>query len=109
MFQWLADLTGVPLPAVTLVGSLFTSYPLAFVHRYVFWGGTPLVQNAFFATTGMALIYGCYGRDVMHSIVCTLTQWAIFKLMGSSKNQVYISFLFQFAYLLGTFIPSLLL
>jgi len=101
MFQWLADLTGVPLPAVTLVGSLFTSYPLAFVHRYVFWGGTPLVQNAFFATTGMALIYGCYGRDVMHSIVCTLTQWAIFKLMGSSKNQVYISFLFQFAYLLG--------
>ena len=26
VFQWLSDVTGVPLPAVTLVGSLFASY-----------------------------------------------------------------------------------
>ena len=26
VFQWLADLTGVPVQAVTLVGSLFASY-----------------------------------------------------------------------------------
>ena len=75
--------------------------PLAFVHRYAFWGKSSTSQNLFFASTGIGLIYGCYGKDVMHSIICTLAQWATFQILGSSKRQVYISFLFQFTYLLG--------
>jgi len=53
----LSEAIGVPVQALTLVGSLFASYPLAFIHRYLFWGKSATTQNLFFATTGIGLIY----------------------------------------------------
>jgi len=97
----LSEATGVPVAALTLVGSLFASYPLAFIHRYLFWGKSETKQNLFFATTGIGLIYSCYGKDVIHSLICTFTQWLTFKLIGHTKYSLYFSFLFQFGYLLA--------
>jgi len=101
MLGALSEALGVPVESLTLVGSLFASYPLAFAHRYLLWGKSETIQNIFFASSGIGLIYGCYGKDVMHSVICTFTQWLTFKLAGSSKYQVYFSFLFQFGYLLA--------
>ena len=52
----------------------------------------------------LTLKSSCYGKDVIHSLICTFTQWLTFKLIGHTKFSLYFSFLFQFGYLLGEFI-----
>lgn len=97
----LSESIGVPVSALKLVGSLFAGYPLALSHRYLFWGKSQTAQNLFFAATGMGMIYWAYGKDLMHSAICTFAQWAMLKTLGHSKYGLYLSFLFQFGYLLG--------
>ena len=76
----LAETLGVPESGLRLVGSVLASYPLALAHRWCFWGSSPTTQNIFFASTGMGLTYWCYGKDIIHSFICTLTQWAFLKV-----------------------------
>lgn len=97
----LAEATGIPVSALKLGGSLFAGYPLALAHRYLFWGKSESVQNLFFAATGMGLVGLSFGKDLIHSVICTFAQWTILQTMGHSKYGLYVSFLFQFGYLLG--------
>lgn len=96
----LAETLGVPESGLRLVGSVLAAYPLALVHRWCFWGKSPTSQNIFFASTGMGLTYWCYGNDIIHSFICTLTQWAFLKFLGDSRHCLPLSFAFQFGYLL---------
>jgi len=97
----LAETIGVPLSALKLVASLFAGYPLTFAHRWTLWGKSETLQHLYFATTGMGMIYWCYGKDLIHSFICTFVQWATMKTLGHSRLGLYFSFLFQFGYLLG--------
>lgn len=73
----LAEATGIPVSALKLGGSLFAGYPLALAHRYLFWGKSESVQNLFFAATGMGLVGLSFGKDLIHSVICTFAQWTI--------------------------------
>ena len=99
--EQIADTFNVPRSGLKLIVGLIGCYPLTLLHRHFLFGKSKTVQNAFFATTGMGLIYWQYGNDIIHSFICTLAQWALCKFAGNSKYGVYTSFLFQFGYLLG--------
>jgi len=96
----LSETLGVPESGLRLVGSVLAAYPLALVHRWCFWGRSSTSQNIFFASTGMGLTYWCYGKDIIHSFICTLTQWAFLKFLGDSRHCLPLSFAFQVGYLL---------
>ena len=79
--EGLSEAVGVPVSALKLVASLFSGYPLALVHRYLLFAKSETIQNLFFASTGMGMIYWCYGKDIIHSFVCTVMQWASLKVI----------------------------
>uniref|UniRef100_H2ZMU1 Lysophospholipid acyltransferase 5 n=1 Tax=Ciona savignyi TaxID=51511 RepID=H2ZMU1_CIOSA len=95
---------GVPEPAIKLIITVYSGYPLAFIHRLFPYKEKLSLQYAFFTLSSLGFLFWNYGFDIYHSLLCLFAQWLIFKILGASSLSVLFSFVFQLGYLIYGYI-----
>ncbi|XP_051164002.1 lysophospholipid acyltransferase 5 [Leptopilina boulardi] len=95
----LSALVGAPEDALCLLISILLGFPLALIHRYTLYGQDPINQHLYFIICGVLLGFWNYGWSILHPIITVCVTYAIIKRLGSTKQCVQASFLFNMAYL----------
>ncbi|XP_076806513.1 lysophospholipid acyltransferase 5-like [Clavelina lepadiformis] len=95
----LSEALNVNEAAVKLLLTLYAGYILALIHRRSLFAAPKNHQYLYFILSGIGILYWNYGWDVLHSLLCVVTQWLIFLVLGGSVYAVTTSFVFQLGYL----------
>ncbi|KAJ8976349.1 hypothetical protein NQ317_015220 [Molorchus minor] len=96
----LSGLLGVTEPALKLLITVFTGYPLALAHRKYIYGKDENLQHLFFITTGFILGYWNYGTDIFHCVFTILFTYCTLLILNGSALSVAVTFVFNMSYLL---------
>lgn len=96
----IAESMGVSVLAIKLLATIFISYIPASIDRRFLFGKSQLQHHLFYICFGILMIYWNYGFGIMHSLLCIVAQWLIFKTAGTSVYCIALSFPFQLGYLI---------
>lgn len=94
-----ADNMQVPVSAIKLLLTVYMGYIFGTVHRRYLFAKSATLQNGFFTAIGALLLYWNYETGIIHSAICIVAQWLLFRLLGTGNVFVIVSFLFQLGYL----------
>ncbi|KAK2161294.1 hypothetical protein LSH36_119g08092 [Paralvinella palmiformis] len=75
-----------------LILSLIAGYPLAAIHRKLFYGKSTTYQHLYFIVSGILLGYFNFGTDVIHSVINILLNYAILLIWNGTRISVGLSF-----------------
>ncbi|XP_078486801.1 lysophospholipid acyltransferase 5-like [Ciona intestinalis] len=95
----ISNTIGVSEPAIKLLITVYSGYPLALIHRLFPYKKYISLQYAYFTISSLCMLYWNYGFDVYHSLLSLSIQWLIFKVFAATSAMVGISFIFQMGYL----------
>ncbi|XP_043279250.1 lysophospholipid acyltransferase 5 isoform X2 [Venturia canescens] len=98
--EGLADLMGVPVPALRLMTSILLGFPLALVHRHCLYGKSATLQHLFFITSGLSIGFWNYGWNSLHSAQAVCATYLILLVFGGTLTSTTITFIFNMGYLL---------
>ncbi|CAB3403626.1 unnamed protein product [Caenorhabditis bovis] len=85
----LSTATNASEDALRLLLSVLAGYPLAVVHRTVFYNKPANVQHIFFVISGIALWYFNCGNAVFHALFAVLAAFFITNFMGGTTSSIY--------------------
>uniref|UniRef100_A0A1I7XP76 Lysophospholipid acyltransferase 5 n=1 Tax=Heterorhabditis bacteriophora TaxID=37862 RepID=A0A1I7XP76_HETBA len=84
----LADALNTREDGLRLLLSILAGYPLAVLHRTVFYNKSTTTQHVFFVTSGVALyLFNC-GYAIIHSLVSILFAFGITNFMAGTQKSV---------------------
>ncbi|ELT92172.1 hypothetical protein CAPTEDRAFT_182891 [Capitella teleta] len=96
----LAATLGASESALRLLISLFAGYPLAVIHRLVFYGQAPNVQHLFFTLASLAIGYFNFGWEIAHSFINIVLCHVLMRSLGGSLLCIVLAFTLNVMYLL---------
>ncbi|VDK67603.1 unnamed protein product [Litomosoides sigmodontis] len=87
---------------LVLFVTILAGYPLAVIHRSIFYNRSPVVQHVYFVVAGLALYLFNYGAAALHSILSILlAYWIITYFPGQKVSVVLAHFAFLGHLLIG--------
>ncbi|XP_078033806.1 lysophosphatidylcholine acyltransferase 3 protein nessy [Augochlora pura] len=96
----ISDTIGVSGAAFQLLISILLGFPIALLHRYKFYGKSPISQHLFFTSCGLLICYWNYGFNTVHSGTTICATYLILKYLGGTTLSVIVTFIFNMVYLL---------
>ncbi|VBB27709.1 unnamed protein product [Acanthocheilonema viteae] len=87
---------------LVLFVTILVGYPLAVIHRSIFYNKPPIVQHVYFVVAGLALYLFNYGAATLHSILSILlAYWIITYFPGQDVSVILAHFAFLGHLLIG--------
>uniref|UniRef100_A0AAF5PWT3 Lysophospholipid acyltransferase 5 n=1 Tax=Wuchereria bancrofti TaxID=6293 RepID=A0AAF5PWT3_WUCBA len=76
---------------LVLFVTILAGYPLAAVHRSIFYNKSPVVQHVYFVVAGVSLYLFNYGAAVLHSILSILLAYGIVTYFPGQKVSILLA------------------
>lgn len=96
-----SDRYNVSEPALRLLLTVLLGYPLAFVHRHLFFRKNANLQHMYFIVCGLCLCCFNYGLYACHSLINIFVIYGVLLVAGGTVFSVSFTFIFCMGYLLG--------
>ncbi|XP_071500866.1 lysophospholipid acyltransferase 5-like [Diadema antillarum] len=100
----IADRVGIGEAALRLLISVFVGYPLSLFLRDNLHGTSAVTKHLYVIATGLAIAYFNYGTDISYLLFCCLVNYVLLFFIGGTATSVFLSFLFNMGYLVGSYI-----